>query len=69
MPHHLISPPRRSRFVIEFAYNGLGYFAFAGKDGQDLDKAFPQYRDDFFWVSHTWYAPPFFGDYYDDVTN
>lgn len=45
-----------SRFVIELAYNGLGYFAFAGKDEFDLDQAFPKYRDNFFWVSHTWYV-------------
>lgn len=45
--------PKGSRFVVELAYNGLGYFMF-NQGENNLNGIIDKLRDKFFWVSHTW---------------
>ncbi|KNC80012.1 hypothetical protein SARC_07607 [Sphaeroforma arctica JP610] len=45
--------PKNSRYVMEFAFNGAGWFDFADLP-DNCNPVTIEKRDHFFWVSHTW---------------
>eukprot|EP00121_Abeoforma_whisleri_P000994 Awhi_evm1s886 len=44
--------PNGSRFIIQLAYNGLGWYENQGNNS--MNSAVEKHRNEFFWLTHTW---------------